>query len=257
MSFVREPLKEECQKCSVFQKDNIGRKELFRRKIFAVWLEAIGVSLIPEDKKENLKNRFKENMVDPVRILMFTQEIECRFCSDTRQLVQELAGLSDKISVEVYDFVSEAGKAKELGIDKIPALAIVGRKDYGVRIYGIPYGYELQTLVEAVIGVSKGTTNLSDKTKAILADVKSSVHIQVFVTLTCPHCPVAASIAHKLAIESDMIRADVIESSEFPALSQKYSVTGVPKILINEKIDFVGAFSEDLFAEHVVLGAFA
>jgi len=215
------------------------------------------LSLIPDDKKEILKNRFKENMVDPVRILMFTQEIECRFCSDTRQLVQELAGLSDKISVEVYDFVSDVDQVKQYGIDKIPALAIAGRKDYGVKIYGIPYGYELQTLIEAVINVSKGTTNLSDQTKTILADVKSPVHIQVFVTLTCPHCPVAATIAHKLAVESDMIKADVIESSEFPALAQKYAVIGVPKIVINEKIEFVGAFSEDLFAEHVVLGTFA
>lgn len=213
------------------------------------------MGLIPDDKKENLRNRFNENLVDPVRIIMFTQEIECRFCSDTRQLAQELADLNDKVSVEVNDFVVDSEKAKEYGIDKIPALAVVGKKDYGVRIYGIPYGYELQTLVEAVINVSRGATNLSDKTKAILADVKSPVHIQVFVTLTCPHCPVAAATAHKLAVESDMIRADVIESSEFPALAQKYSVIGVPKIIINEKTEFVGAFSEDLFAEHVVLGS--
>jgi glutaredoxin len=82
------------------------------------------------------------------------------------------------------------------------------------------------------------------------------VHIQVFVTLTCPHCPVAASIAHKLAVESDMISADVIDAGEFPTLAQKYSVIGVPKIVINEKVEFVGAFNEDLFAEHVVLGSF-
>ena len=214
------------------------------------------MSLIPDDKKELLKTDFSTKLEDPVRIVMFTQEVECRFCSDTRQLVQELATLNDKIKVEVYDFVANADKAKELGIDKIPALAIIGKKDYGVRIYGIPYGYELQTLISAVIGVSKGKTDLSDKTKAILADVKSPVHIQVFVTLTCPHCPAAASIAHKLAIESDMIKADVIDSSEFAVLAQKYAVIGVPKIIINEKVEFVGAFNEDLFAEHVLLGTF-
>jgi len=214
------------------------------------------LSLIPDDKKELLKTDFSTKLEDPVRIVMFTQEVECRFCSDTRQLVQELATLNDKIKVEVYDFVANADKAKELGIDKIPALAIIGKKDYGVRIYGIPYGYELQTLISAVIGVSKGKTDLSDKTKAILADVKSPVHIQVFVTLTCPHCPAAASIAHKLAIESDMIKADVIDSSEFAVLAQKYAVIGVPKIIINEKVEFVGAFNEDLFAEHVLLGTF-
>lgn len=214
------------------------------------------MSLIPDDKKELLKNDFKEKLVDPVKIIMFTQEIECRFCSDTRRLVQELATLSDKITVEIYDFVADDAKAKEYGIDKIPALAIIGKKDYGVRIYGIPYGYELQTLIEAIINVSKAKTDLSDNTKNILAEVKSPVHIQVFVTLTCPHCPAAAAVAHKLAVESDMVKADVIESSEFPDLAMKYNVIGVPKIIINEKIEFVGAFNEDLFAEHVLLGAF-
>jgi glutaredoxin-like protein len=212
--------------------------------------------LLPDDKKDLLRNELKEKMVDPVSIVMFTQEVECRFCSDTRQLAQEFQTLNDKIKVEVYDFMADGDKAKQYGIDKIPALAIVSKKDYGVRIYGIPYGYELQTLVEAIINVSKGTTDLSEKTKGILADVKAPVHIQVFVTLTCPHCPAAAAIAHKLAIESDLVKADVIDSSEFPQLAQKYSVMGVPKIVINEKVEFVGAFSEDLFAEYVLLGAF-
>jgi len=219
-------------------------------------VEAKSLSLIPDDKKELLKNDFKEKLVDPVKIIMFTQELECRFCSDTRQLVQDLATLNDKLTVEIYDFVANADKAKEYGINKIPAIAIIGKKDYGVRIYGIPYGYELQTLIEAIVNVSSGKTDLSDKTKSILAEVKSPVHIQVFVTLTCPHCPVAAAVAHKLAIESDMVKADVIDSSEFPDLAMKYNVIGVPKVIINEKVEFVGAFNEDLFAEHVLLGAF-
>jgi glutaredoxin-like protein len=214
------------------------------------------MGLIPDDKKELLKNDFNAKLVDPVKLVMFTQELECRFCSDTRQLVQDLATLNSKITADIYDFVADAAKAKEYGIDKIPAIAIIGKKDYGVRIYGIPYGYELQTLIEAIINVSKGQTDLSDKTKSILKEVKSPVHIKVFVTLTCPHCPAAAAVAHKLAIESDLVKADVIETSEFPDLSVKYNVIGVPKIVINEKVEFVGAFNEDLFAEHVLLGAF-
>ncbi|HTY75299.1 MAG TPA: thioredoxin family protein [Candidatus Nanoarchaeia archaeon] len=214
------------------------------------------MSLLPEDKKEQLRNDFKEKLVDPVKIIMFTQEMECRFCSETRQLTQDMATVSEKISVDIYDFVKDAEKAKQYGIDKIPAIAIIGKVDHGVRIYGVPYGYELQTLVEGIINVSRGSTDLSDKTKEIIRDIKMPVHIQVFVTLTCPHCPSAAAIAHKLAVESDMIRADVIDAQEFPDLAQKYSVIGVPKIIINEKTEFVGAFNEDLFAEQVLLGAY-
>jgi glutaredoxin-like protein len=214
------------------------------------------MGLIPDDKKELLRNDFNTKLVDPVKIVMFTQEFECRFCSDTRQLVQDLASLNNKITAEIHDFVADSEKAKEYDIDKIPAIAIIGKKDYGVRIYGIPYGYELQTLIEAIINVSKGQTDLSENTKSILKEVKSPVHIKVFVTLTCPHCPSAAAVAHKLAIESDLVKADVIETSEFPDLAMKYNVIGVPKIVINEKVEFVGAFNEDLFAEHVLLGAF-
>jgi len=214
------------------------------------------MSLLPEDKKEQLRNDFKEKLIDPVKIIMFTQEMECRFCSETRQLTQDMATVSEKISVDIYDFVKDAEKAKQYGIDKIPAIAIIGKVDHGVRIYGVPYGYELQTLVEGIINVSRGSTDLSDKTKEIIRDIKMPVHIQVFVTLTCPHCPSAAAIAHKLAVESDMIRADVIDAQEFPDLAQKYSVIGVPKIIINEKTEFVGAFNEDLFAEQVLLGAY-
>jgi glutaredoxin-like protein len=194
-------------------------------------------------------------LVDPVKIVMFTQEMECRYCNETRRLAEELATASDKITTEVYDFVKDQAKAKELGIERIPALAIIGKRDYGVRYYGIPYGYELQTIIEAIINVSKGQTDLSEKTKAVLKDVKTPVNIKVFVTLTCPHCPGAAAIAHKLAIECDLIKADVIESSEFPDVALKYNVIGVPKIVINDKVDFMGEFNEDLFAEHVLLGS--
>jgi len=187
---------------------------------------------------------------------MFTQELECNFCSDTKKLIEEIAALNDKITVQVYDFIADSEIAEKYRINKIPSIAIIGAKDYGVRIYGIPYGYELSTLIESIVNVSKGETDLLVKTKSILKDVKTPVHIQVFVSLTCPHCPIAAAVAHKLAIESDLVRADVLDINEFPDLSQKYAVISVPKIIINEKIEFVGAFSEDLFAEQVLLGTF-
>jgi glutaredoxin-like protein len=214
------------------------------------------VSLIPDEHKEHLKMELNEKLEKPIKIVMFTQEVECQFCTQTRQLINELAALNDKIKVEIYDFVKDSEKAKEYGVDKVPAIVIVGEKDYGIRFYGIPYGYELQTLLEAVINVSKGRTDVSEDTRNRLREIKTPVHIQVFVTLTCPYCPVVAGIAYKFAIESDLIKADVIEASEFPQLAVKYAVMGTPKTVINEKIEFVGAFPEDLFLEHVLLATY-
>lgn len=213
------------------------------------------MSFLPDNKKEILRQDFETKLIDPVKLVMFTQEIECQYCSQTRKLVEEMATINPKVTAQIHDFQTDADKAKEYGIERIPAIAVIGKKDYGVRIYGIPFGYELQTLIEAIVNVSKGTTDLSDKTKAVLQDVKTPVNIKVFVNLTCPHCPAAAAIAHKLAIESSQIRAEVIDAQEFPDLALKYNVMGVPKIVINDKVEFMGAFSEDLFAEYVLLGA--
>jgi glutaredoxin-like protein len=213
------------------------------------------MSLIPVEHKERLKNELAEKLEKPVRIIMFTQELECKYCSETRQLVQEVAELNEKIKLEVYDFVGNADRAKEYGIDKVPAIAIVGEKDYRVRYYGFPFGYEFQTLTEALVNVSRGRTDVSDRTRELLKEVKAPVHIQVFVTLTCPHCPLAAVAAHKFAIENDLIRADVVDAGEFPHLALKYGVVGVPKVVLNEKVEFVGVLPEDLFLEHVILAA--
>jgi len=209
--------------------------------------------LIPEEHRMHIKEELQNNMKETVRLIVFTQEMECQFCKETRELVQEVASLlPDKISVEIYDFVKDAEKAKEYGIEKVPAIAIVSKKDYGIRYYGIPYGYEFNPFIDNIINVSKGATNLSEETKTKLKSLDKPVHIQVFVTLTCPYCPVPAGLAHKFAIESDMVKSDVIEVAEFPHLGQKYSVMGVPKIVINERTELVGAVPEVQFVAHIL-----
>ncbi len=121
---------------------------------------------------------------NPVTFKVFTQEFECQYCKETRELVSEVAGLSPKLSVEVYDFVKDKAVADSLGIDKIPAVAIVGAKDYGIRLYGIPAGYEFGTLIEDIKLVSEGESHLSAKTKEAVGKLKKPVRIQVFITPT-------------------------------------------------------------------------
>jgi len=212
------------------------------------------VPLIPEQHKTHVKEELA-SLQDPVRIIVFTQEMECQFCRETRELAQEIGELSNKISVEVYDFVKDAKKAAEYAIDKVPALAVVGKQDYGIRYYGIPAGYEFGTFLKDLKMVSKGSTEISEKSRAKLASVNSPVHIQVFVTPTCPYCPMAVSLAHQFAIESPRVRADMIDVTEFPHLGQKYAVMGVPKVVINERIEFTGLLPEDQFLQHVIVAS--
>ncbi len=211
--------------------------------------------MIPEAHKRHLQEDLAGKLQNPVRLVVFTQEYECPYCIQTRSLVEELASLSDKLSVEVYDFAADSEKAKAYGVDKVPAVVIFGEKDYGLRFYGLPYGYEFETLLEGITAVSRGKTDISEDAKERLKGVKEPVHIQVFVTLTCPYCPSVASLAYKFAVESEFVRADVVDVSEFPHIGHKYAVMGVPKTVINEKVEFVGAVPEDIFLEHVLLAA--
>ena len=210
------------------------------------------MGLIPEEPKQHLREEFEAKLKDEVHLVMFTQETECARCREARELVEEIAGLSSKIKAEIFDFVKDNGKAKDYKIDKVPAIAITGKKDYGIRYYGVPLGYEFKSFVGSIINVSNGTTNLSEETKRKLDSISKPVHVQVFVTLTCPYCSTAAGLAYKLALENDLVRADVIDVSEFPHLGQKYSIMGVPKTVINEQIEIVGAVPEPQFVAHVL-----
>jgi len=209
--------------------------------------------MIPNELKERLKKELESVLEKEVRILVFTQETECAFCKEARNLAEEVASLSSKIKLEVYDFVKDAEKARKYGIDKVPAIAIFGGREYGVRFYGVPFGYEFKPFLEALISASRDSTKLSEESKSKLRLVDQPVHIQVFVTPTCPYCPAATGLSHQFAIESDFIRSDMVEVTEFPHLAQKYAVMGVPKVVINDKIEFVGALPEEHFLEHVLL----
>ncbi len=213
--------------------------------------------LISSKDAETLRQEFAAHMVNPVKLVMFTQTVECQFCHETRQIVEEIAALSDKITVEVHNFVTDKAIADLYGIDKIPAIAILrvedgaegqGRqdKDYGIRFYGIPSGYEFTSIIEDIMDVSKGESGLQPKSKEAVKAITEPVHFQVFVTPTCPYCTQAVRLAHKFAMESDLIRADMVEAIEFPHLANKYSVYGVPRTVINDKVHQEGAVPEPM-----------
>jgi glutaredoxin-like protein len=145
------------------------------------------MALLKERDRKHLIKEF-EALREPVKLLMFTQEIECQYCSETRMISEEVADLSDKISLEVYDFVKDKEVAEHYNVDKIPALVIMkggdDPKDYGIRFFGIPSGYEFSTVIEDIMMVSNGDSGLSGDTKTFLANLKEPLHLQVFVTPT-------------------------------------------------------------------------
>jgi glutaredoxin-like protein len=195
---------------------------------------------------------FRNNLIDDVELIVFTQEFECAFCKQARELVQQLSTISDKIKYHAYDFQRDSGLANEYLVDKIPATIMTGKKKYGIRFYGVPAGYEFQSFIDDIVDVSHNASRLSESVKNRIRTVSTPVHIQVFTSPTCPYCYKAVRTAHQFAIENEVIKADMVNAIEFPHLVNKYAVMGVPKVVINETQQFAGAVSEDQFADQIM-----
>lgn len=141
------------------------------------------MALLNESIRQELETRLK-SLSNPVRLINFTQTLECQFCGETRSLLEEVASTSDKITLDVYNFQNDKEQVSRYAIDKIPATVVEGDRDYGIRFYGIPSGYEFSALIDAIERVSERDSGLDDETREKLATLSDPVYIQVFVTPT-------------------------------------------------------------------------
>ena len=142
------------------------------------------MALITDEVAGQLRQEFQK-LVGPVRLAVFSQALADPESEQVRRLVEELAALDPRITAESYNFVLDTARVEELKIQRIPAIAILGEtKDYGIRMYGLPSGYEFGSLVDAILDVSSGDSGLSAPTREALAAITQPVHVQVFSTPT-------------------------------------------------------------------------
>ena len=188
----------------------------------------------------------------PVRLVFFTQTFGCDTCLPARQAVDQIASLSDQITVEEHDFVLDRDEVTTHRIERVPAVAVVGDRDLGLRFYGVPGGYEMASIVDAVLLAATGDVGLSPESLAAIAVVDRPIDLKVFVTPTCAFCPEAVSLAYRLAAASDQITASAIEATAYPDLVRQYQVTGVPKTVVDGQIEILGAQPEEIFVREVL-----
>ncbi|HEY3045491.1 MAG TPA: hypothetical protein VGJ39_15785 [Vicinamibacterales bacterium] len=144
------------------------------------------MALISPADQDRLRESFAE-MERPVRLLFFTQTLDCETCPQTRKILDELPPLSDKITIEEVNFVLDGDRAKEYGIDRIPAVAVAyddgeSIKDSRIRFLGTPAGYEFISLVQAILLVGGRESILSADNRARVTNIAQPIRIQVFTT---------------------------------------------------------------------------
>ena len=210
------------------------------------------MSLFDDKVKKQLQEALKP-MVNNVNLALFTQTLECNTCRDTHLFLGEISELSDKLTLTVWNFQTDKDKAEQYGVDKIPAIVVLDseNRDHGIKFYGLPGGYEINSFLRSVLEVSGIKEPLPGAIAERIKGIKKDIHIQVFISLTCPYCPDAVSVAHRLALESDHIKADMVESSTFVPVAIKYNVSSVPKTVINGTQEFVGSYPLDKLLDFV------
>lgn len=199
------------------------------------------MKMFNEEIQAQLREVF-EDLKDNVTIALFTKEGECPTCEETLNYMQEVEELSDKIFLKTYDINKDSELAKEYNVVMVPSIVLLNAKGeyHGVKFNGIPAGHEINSFIPGLLEVSGHSSEMPKELEERIMAIDKPTNIKVFITLSCPHCAGAVQKAHKLALMNPFIDAEMIEAETFGELSMKHNVSGVPKIVINDKHDLVG-----------------
>lgn len=210
------------------------------------------MKMLNNELEKQLQEVFTQ-LTNDVTIALFTDDGTCESCAETKSFMEELVALDSKLHLQLYKMEDHGELAEQYNVKMVPSIVLLNNKgDYeGVKFNGIPAGHEINSFIPALLEVSGTVSELpADLTEAIMA-IKKPINIKVFVTLACPHCAGAVQKAHKLALMNPNIDAEMIEAQTFMEISQKFNVSGVPKIVINDSLELVGNQPIQAFIEEM------
>lgn len=209
-------------------------------------------TLLNQETRDQI-TEFLGDMQESLTMVLFTKQGTCDTCKETRQLLEEVSALNDKLHFIEKDVEKDATEAKLYDITLTPSFVILNAQgEYqGVKFNGIPAGHEINSFLSAILDVSGSKFEISPEVLKRIENIQKDVNIKVFVTLTCPHCPGAVQSAHRIAMLNKHVTGEMIEAQTFYELSQKFNVSGVPKIIINDTLELVGNQPLDAFLDQI------
>ncbi|HLI45992.1 MAG TPA: thioredoxin family protein [Geobacterales bacterium] len=193
------------------------------------------------------------NMRDEVKLVAFLDHPQrCHYCADLKVILDLIEANSSKVKVEYHMIEEELQKTKEYEVEYAPTVILEKEGRRNIRYVGIPGGYEFTVFIETIRNLSNSQTKLSNSTKEKLASINKPVNIKILITLSCPYCPLAARTSNSFAIENGNVRSEIIDVGEIEEVAIKYDVQAVPKIVINESVELLGAQPENRFIQAVL-----
>ena len=195
--------------------------------------------MLSSDIKHKLTNIFSERLKDDIEIVLDLNIDE--ISNDVENLVKEIAETSNKIKV----------LEENLNLGLKPAIRIRKKGYNNFTYFGLPSGGEFQTFIEAMIYISTDEHKIPSREAEFAKDIDKKVDIKLFVTKSCGWCPPTIKQALGFSIINKNIFVNVIDAYDFPTEAQKYNVSTVPKIVINDKVEFIGHRSENEFLGYI------
>ncbi len=209
--------------------------------------------MIPIKDQDAIAQKFDAELAGPVKIDFFTErnlgitlpnKTPCQYCKPAREMLQELASLSDFISFRLHYFEDNPPEKATFGIQRVPGIVLRGRGPNYVTFYGMPGGTEFPMFLESIIDVSRNEVLLSEESVQALETIAEDISVRGFVTPTCQYCPAMMRAAFQMAMVSPHIRAEVIEVNEFPELAERYQVRAVPLTVLDDQVAIPGMVNE-------------
>ncbi len=195
--------------------------------------------MLPDDVKEQATKILQP--MDSEVVMEFHEEPSAQLNTQIKELLQDITAMNAHITLKVD---SEG--------DNRPFFDLKGKNKGIVRFMGLPSGHEFSTLLSALVMTSTGNHQLAPETVEFLNGLDKPLDLKVFITPTCPYCPSAALLAQKMAMVNEKITGVMVEAMEFPELSRKFNVTGVPRTIVNDSEGgFVGAHPEQSAIEEI------
>ncbi len=211
--------------------------------------------MVLSDKDKEGVKKILEPVTREVKILFFKDDSpRCQYCDVIEELLADIHSVNENVVYEVLDANGDEGK--RYGIDGGPVLLFEEKPN--IRYRGIPSGHEFPAFLDDIVSIAKGAVELNANAAKKIAKIQEPLHLLIFVTPTCPYCPLAVRAAHHFAFVNDKILAEMVEAIEWSALADQYRVSAVPKIVVldpesgKELLEWEGAVPEDAFADYLL-----
>lgn len=188
------------------------------------------------------------HLPEPVHINVWGDPTASATDAEASNLCQTLA--------DRFETITMKNLPRRINYDYWPVLGIMrgtadDYEDVGVRIIGLPNGYQMTSFIAAIQAVSfKGMTSEAT-TRIQLAKLEKEVRIEVITSADNEAGALMTQPLFNMAAVNANVRVFMIMSDQFPVVLERYSVNYVPHTVINHKVHIEGVVDEKGILEHI------